>query len=241
MVGLTALVAGAAIAGGATILNLPTGKSPEVPLVMGYDGAGNEVRQTGSTPPSEDAKALSGTTTESADTSSSSSSPASTSSSTTSAATSTSSKTSEQPAPPPPPPPPPPAETRGNDQPGSPNASMAAQVVALVNEERPARCALTVDERLTASAQGHSTDMANQNYFSHTSKDGRTFDQRIKAAGYPRPGGENIAKGQRTAESVMQAWMDSPGHRANIENCDFKTIGVGVDTRGFYWTQNFGF
>jgi uncharacterized protein YkwD len=83
--------------------------------------------------------------------------------------------------------------------------------------------------------------MANQNYFSHTSKDGRTFDQRIKAAGYPRPGGENIAKGQRTAESVMKAWMDSPGHRRNIENCDFKAIGVGLDTRGFVWTQNFGF
>lgn len=100
---------------------------------------------------------------------------------------------------------------------------------------------MTVDDRLTAAAQGHSTDMANQNYFSHTSKDGRTFDQRIRAAGYPRPGGENIAKGQRTAESVMKAWMDSPGHRRNIENCEFKAIGVGLDTRGFVWTQNFGF
>jgi uncharacterized protein YkwD len=239
MVGLTALVAGAAIAGGATILNLPTGKSPEVPLVMGYNGAGNEVRQTGSTPPSNDAKALSGTTPESSD-ASSSSPPTSSPSSTTSSATSSSTPTSEQPASPPPPPPPP-AETPENNRSGSPDASLAAQVVALVNEERPSRCPLTVDDRLTASAQGHSSDMADQNYFSHTSKDGRTFDQRIKAAGYPRPGAENIAKGQRTAAQVMESWMDSPGHRDNILNCSYKAIGVAVDTRGFYWTQNFGF
>jgi uncharacterized protein YkwD len=238
MVGLTALVAGAAIAGGATILNLPTGKSPEVPLVMGYNGAGNEVRQTGSTPPSNEAKALSGATTESPATSSGSSSASSSSSVTSSSTTSSSTKASEPPAPPPPPKPP---ETPENVQPGSPNAGLAAQVVALVNQNRPSRCPVTVDDRLTASAQGHSTDMANRNYFSHTTPEGVTFDQRIKTAGYPRPGGENIAKGQRTAESVMDAWMDSPGHRRNIENCDFKTIGVGVDTRGFVWTQNFGF
>jgi uncharacterized protein YkwD len=46
--------------------------------------------------------------------------------------------------------------------------------------------------------------------------------------------------GQRSAEQVMKAWMNSDGHRRNILNCGFTTIGVGLDTRGWYWTQNFG-
>jgi uncharacterized protein YkwD len=103
------------------------------------------------------------------------------------------------------------------------------------------RCPISVDDRLTASAQKHSTDMANRDYFSHTTPEGVTFDQRIKAAGYPRPGAENIAKGQRSAEDVMESWMRSDGHRRNILNCDYTKIGVGVDTNGFLWTQNFGF
>jgi uncharacterized protein YkwD len=116
-------------------------------------------------------------------------------------------------------------------------------VLALVNDERAAKgCkALVIDDRITTAAQGHSTDMATQNYFSHKSKDGRTFDQRMREAGYPKPGGENIAMGYATPKAVMDGWMNSQGHRENILNCEFTTMGLGLDTRGNYWTQNFGF
>ncbi|WP_344883656.1 CAP domain-containing protein [Allokutzneria multivorans] len=112
----------------------------------------------------------------------------------------------------------------------------------MVNQARAeAGCsALRIDERLANAAQRHSSDMAERNYFSHTSPDGASFDDRARAAGYPRPGGENIAKGQRSAEQVMESWMQSSGHRANILNCRFTALGVGLDTRGWVWTQVFG-
>nr|CTQ92152.1 hypothetical protein [Kibdelosporangium sp. MJ126-NF4] len=126
--------------------------------------------------------------------------------------------------------------------PQQPSPGLAGEVVALVNKERDGKCAaLGVDDRLTTSAQKHSSDMAARNYFSHTTPEGTSFDKRIKAAGYPSPGAENIAKGQRTAKQVMDSWMNSDGHRTNILNCSYKKIGVGVDTNGFLWTQNFGF
>ncbi|MEJ2853407.1 MULTISPECIES: CAP domain-containing protein [unclassified Saccharothrix] len=120
-----------------------------------------------------------------------------------------------------------------------------AKVFNLTNAERAAHgCpALGIDERLDKAARGHSADMAANNYFSHTSQDGRTFADRIKAAGYPSPGAENIAAGQRTPEAVVKGWMESPGHRANILNCKLKTLGVGMargGSYGIYWTQNFG-
>ncbi|WP_231950359.1 CAP domain-containing protein [Allokutzneria albata] len=112
----------------------------------------------------------------------------------------------------------------------------------LVNHARAeAGCpALRIDERLANAAQRHSADMAERNYFSHTSPDGASFVDRARAAGYPRPGGENIAKGQRSAEQVMESWMQSSGHRANILNCRFTALGMGLDTRGWVWTQVFG-
>jgi uncharacterized protein YkwD len=116
-------------------------------------------------------------------------------------------------------------------------------VLKLVNDHRAAAgCkALVIDDRITTAAQAHSTDMATKNYFSHTSQDGRTFVQRMKGAGYPKPGGENIAMGYPTPAAVVQGWMNSQGHRENILNCGFVAMGVGLDTRGNYWTQNFGF
>jgi uncharacterized protein YkwD len=148
------------------------------------------------------------------------------------------------------PPAPPPARAPSSTAPPAPPPSPAPsaassqqqQVVDLVNVERgKAGCRpLTVDQRLVTAAQLHSEDMSANNYFSHTSLDGRTFDQRIKAAGYPNPAAENIAKGQRSAEQVMSSWMNSSGHRANILNCGLTTIGVGLDTDGWYWTQDFG-
>lgn len=115
-------------------------------------------------------------------------------------------------------------------------------VVSLTNAARAkAGCGpLRRDDRLDNAALGHSLDMSTKVYFSHDSKDGRTFSDRILAAGYTSPGGENIARGQTTAAEVVQAWMDSPGHRRNILDCTFTTIGVGYAQHGDYWTQDFG-
>ncbi|MFC6094260.1 CAP domain-containing protein [Saccharothrix lopnurensis] len=120
-----------------------------------------------------------------------------------------------------------------------------ARVVELTNAERAAQgCpALAADDRLAAAARAHSADMAARDYFDHVSQDGRSFVDRVKAAGYPSPGAENIAAGQRTAEAVVKGWMDSPGHRANILNCKLKALGAGMargGSYGIYWTQNFG-
>lgn len=119
----------------------------------------------------------------------------------------------------------------------------ADQVVYLVNAERAAAgCgSLAVSDALTAAAQGHSDDMAANDYFSHTSLDGATASDRAEAAGFTGTAlGENIAAGQRTAQDVMAAWMGSDGHRANILNCDYTVIGVGLNEDGWYWTQMFG-
>jgi uncharacterized protein YkwD len=127
--------------------------------------------------------------------------------------------------------------------PSPPVPAPDAQVVDLVNAARSdAGCgALRVDDRLVAAAQAHSDDMAAQDYFSHTSLDGRTFTDRVLAAGYPSPGGENIAQGQQGARAVHDAWMNSEGHRANILNCAFTAIGVGLHEGTWTWTQNFGY
>jgi uncharacterized protein YkwD len=119
---------------------------------------------------------------------------------------------------------------------------LIAKAVALTNSAREeAGCdPLTVDSRITRAAELHSTDMSVNSYFSHTSQDGRTFADRLTAAGYPKPGGENIAQGARTAEQVVDMWMNSQGHRENILNCGFKAIGMGVAKSGWYWTQDFG-
>ncbi|MEU6500132.1 sigma-70 family RNA polymerase sigma factor [Streptomyces californicus] len=145
--------------------------------------------------------------------------------------------TSAAPAPKPPEPKPKPA-------PPAPSG-MAEQVTALVNAERAKEgCGpVSVNGLLNTAAQRHSADMAANDYFDHTSQDGREPDDRITAAGYQwTTYGENIAKGQRTPAEVMQAWMDSPGHRANILNCSFKEIGMGKQESGDgpVWTQVFG-
>lgn len=120
------------------------------------------------------------------------------------------------------------------------------QVIQLVNAQRAkAGCrALKVDLRLVRAAQAHSIDMARRRYFSHTTPDGITFAQRIRAQGYTGSRiGENIAAGYPTAAAVMTAWMKSPGHRANILNCRYTVIGVGSaigGPYGYYWTQDFG-
>jgi uncharacterized protein YkwD len=122
-------------------------------------------------------------------------------------------------------------------------AELRAGVVKLTNEIRSDRgCKpLRTSERLTRSAQRHANDMAERNYFSHTSRNGDRWWQRIERAGYPDPAGENIAYGFATARGVVRAWMRSPSHRRNIVDCDFRAIGVGFHGDGKYWVQDFGY
>ncbi|MFB4421678.1 CAP domain-containing protein [Streptomyces sp. QL37] len=130
--------------------------------------------------------------------------------------------------------------------PASPSPTSAqATVLALVNQERAkVGCSpVTTSASLTALAQDFSEDMAARDFFGHTDPDGATPWDRAAAAGVQGLGGENIARGQADAQAVMDAWMNSDGHRANILNCDYKTLGVGVHlgSGGPWWTQDFGF
>jgi uncharacterized protein YkwD len=122
-------------------------------------------------------------------------------------------------------------------------SSTAAQVLSLVNDERgKAGCQpLAEESHLTKAAQDYSDDMSARDFFAHTNPEGVTFDQRIKTAGYSKPGAENIAKGQTSAAQVMESWMNSEGHRANILNCSLTKLGVGFTKAGNYWVQDFGY
>jgi uncharacterized protein YkwD len=130
------------------------------------------------------------------------------------------------------------------------DTSFELQVINLVNIERrrkPNCPDVKNNDRLHAAAYKHSADMAQHNYFSHTTPDGVDFATRIKAEGYVwSSAGENIAAGQPTPEAVMKAWMNSDGHRANILNCGYRDLGVGLayqvkNNRKYpYWTQDFG-
>ncbi|NLU69771.1 CAP domain-containing protein [Streptomyces sp. HNM0574] len=138
-----------------------------------------------------------------------------------------------------------PASPAGDGGTSGPAKGVEAEVLRLVNEERAeAGCkAVTADSGLARLAREFSTDMAERDFFSHTTPDGKSPWDRAEALGIPRLGGENIARGQADAEAVMESWMNSPGHRENILNCDYRTLGVGVHLAegGPWWTQDFGF
>lgn len=118
----------------------------------------------------------------------------------------------------------------------------ASQVVALVNAERAkyGLSALKADSRVQQAAQVRAKETVQS--FSHTRPNGSSFSTALTEAGvsYTRSG-ENIAYGQSTPQQVVQAWMNSPGHRANILNENFTTIGVGYTVSGgtAYWAQLF--
>ncbi|WP_103503532.1 MULTISPECIES: CAP domain-containing protein [Streptomyces] len=158
---------------------------------------------------------------------------------------STSSPAPERPAAPSPPPSSSPGTPSTPPQSDDPAEQAAARVLNLVNEERAkAGCRpVANDTALAGIARDFSRDMAERDFFSHTDPDGRTPWDRADAAGISNLGGENIARGQQSPEAVMDSWMNSEGHRANILNCDFKTLGVGVHNGpgGPWWTQNFGY
>ena len=116
------------------------------------------------------------------------------------------------------------------------------EVIRLVNEERAKQGlkALTANWELSRVARYKSQDMVTNKYFSHTSPTYGTPFQMIKNFGISyRTAGENIAYGQRTPQAVVNAWMNSSGHRANILNSSYTQIGVGYVASGNYWTQMF--
>lgn len=103
----------------------------------------------------------------------------------------------------------------------------------------PSVAKLIWNDKLGLAANKHTTDMASNNYFSHTSKDGRSMSERINAEGYIGSAlGENTAMGQTTEIQVMESWINSPGHCANIMNGSYTEIGFARARN--YWTQNFG-
>jgi len=124
-------------------------------------------------------------------------------------------------------------------------ADLAAQVVALVNAHRAqlGLAALVVSPTLTATAEWKARNMANYRYMDHDdpAPDARTPDERVAACGYQSPEwGENIASGYTTAQAVVDAWLASPEHRANIERPEFRATGVGAAGVPTYWAQAFG-
>lgn len=116
------------------------------------------------------------------------------------------------------------------------------EVIELTNVERSNHglAPLKVDVELSNVARDKSKDMQANNYFDHTSPTyGSPFDMMRSYGISYQAAGENIAKGQQTPEEVVNAWMNSQGHRENILNGDFTHIGVGFIEQGNYWTQMF--
>ena len=136
-------------------------------------------------------------------------------------------------------------ESTPEQKPSTDFSSYQQQVLDLVNAERTKRgiSALTLDSNLSSVARKKSQDMVNKNYFDHTSPTyGSPFDMMKQFGISYRTAGENIAKGQKTPQEVVTAWMNSEGHRKNILNPNFTNLGVGIakDSKGTtYWTQMF--
>lgn len=132
------------------------------------------------------------------------------------------------------------------------NSSLASQVMSLINQHRAGlgEGQLVTSPTLTASAVWKAEHMANFNYFEHddpgpptTTTPARTFADRLQTCGYPYGAGENIAEGFPDAQSVVNAWLNSAGHKANIENSAYVATGLGVaeaSNGAIYWVQDFG-
>lgn len=137
------------------------------------------------------------------------------------------------------------SSSQADDEIDSAYRDLQKQVIAIVNEERAANglSALKENAELAKVATLKSEDMAKLNYFSHTSPTyGSPFEMLSQFGITYTAAGENIAMGQPTPESVMNAWMNSEGHRANILNSSYTEIGVGIakNANGQYiWTQTF--
>ncbi|GAA4888304.1 CAP domain-containing protein [Streptomonospora salina] len=128
----------------------------------------------------------------------------------------------------------------GSSGDGAQVSALAREVVELADEERAAvGCdPLRTDPELTEASKAHTRDMAERDYMAHESPEGKGPAERAQEAGYDSWSGENVAAGHTSAASVMEGWMDSPGHRKNILDCDNTEVGVAeTDTK---WAQNFG-
>jgi len=117
-------------------------------------------------------------------------------------------------------------------------AEKEKRIFALHNRQRREHNLKTfcVHPQLLEAARAHSKDMIQRDYFSHDTKDGETFDERMKKFGYTSLAGENIAYGSGsygTPGSIMRAWMKSDGHRHNILNSKYREIGIGTHTGEF--------
>jgi uncharacterized protein YkwD len=126
-------------------------------------------------------------------------------------------------------------------QPPPPNSSApserAATLVSLINQERQKNGSTTLafNQTLITAAQSHADDMANRNYFSHISPEGKTPADRAVAAGYPsRNVGENISKGYCCPIATFNGWMGSSGHRDNMLNPAWRSAGTGEATGGIW-------
>lgn len=124
---------------------------------------------------------------------------------------------------------------------GGPDApAPVREFVELMNAHRASvGCApLAWHEGTARVAKQHSEDMVERNFFDHTNPDGETPFDRLRNAGITwSRAGENIAAGYPDAAAVLQGWLASPGHRANIENCAYTHHGVGLDHA--HWTHLF--
>lgn len=127
---------------------------------------------------------------------------------------------------------------------GTATTSDADRILELVNNERGSRglTALTRNALLDTAADAHADDMAANSFFSHTGSDGNSVSNRATAAGYVWSSiGENIGQADVTPAAMMNLWMNSDGHRANILNPDYTELGVGINGSGVtLWVQVFG-
>lgn len=127
-------------------------------------------------------------------------------------------------------PPEPPAITAEQPSDAQPDERLYAQdALRLVNQQREAHgCKpLAVNAAISIAAEEHSRDIGVNGYFAHNAPSGETPWSRMQRAGYAEPAAENIAMGYRTPREVVDGWMSSPDHRANILNCSYKATGIG--------------
>lgn len=133
----------------------------------------------------------------------------------------------------------------GTSRPVSQTTRDEAEVLDLVNAEREdAGCKpVKASKQLAELAGDFSRSMAIEGFFSHLGPDGSSPWDRAEELGILDLGGENIARGQESPETVVEDWMQSPSHRANILNCEYRTMGVGeyIEDDGPWWTQDFGY
>jgi uncharacterized protein YkwD len=131
--------------------------------------------------------------------------------------------------------------------PGESYGDFEHEVIRLTNVERAKEGlpALLRCDLLTLAAQGHSMDMAQNNFVNHIGSDGSNpFDRMDKAGAMYGSASENVAAGPPTPADVVKGWMDSPGHRVNILNPRYTHIGIGLQVQEgspykYYWTQKF--